>query len=305
MSNNYAVIDLGTNTFHLLVARPGNGKEAFDILYKERRFVKLAEEGIETIGEKALKRGMDALTHFYRKMQEFEVTEVRAVGTAALRTASNGPLFVREVKKKIGLDIHLINGLQEAEFIAKGVAHAIPDLQNERYLIIDIGGGSIEFIIAQKGQVVWKGSFMIGVALLSKLFPNSDPIKPEEVRMMTSYLETHLRELGAALETHPCRILIGASGTFDVLENFLSDREQGTTYSRFPTKLFQPLYQELLSTTVIDRMRTPEIPLERVDMLIPALVLVHTVVHIAQIEEIIVSAYALKEGVLSEMLSIE
>jgi exopolyphosphatase/guanosine-5'-triphosphate,3'-diphosphate pyrophosphatase len=305
MSNKYAVIDLGTNTFHLLIAQVENGKDSFKVIYKERRFVKLAEEGIETIGEKALKRGLDALMHFHSLMQEHHVKEVRAVGTAALRTASNGPLFVAEVKKRIGLDISLINGFQEAELIAKGVRHAIPDLQNERYLIIDIGGGSVEFIIAQQGAVVWKGSFMIGVALLSNLFQNNDPIKAEEVAAITNHLKQHLRELTPALNNYPCRILVGASGTFDVLENFIQDREQGDTYSRFRIALFHPLYQKLLSTTVIDRMRTPEIPLERVEMLIPALILVHTVVEIAQIQEIIVSDYALKEGVLSEMLNTE
>jgi exopolyphosphatase/guanosine-5'-triphosphate,3'-diphosphate pyrophosphatase len=202
-------------------------------------------------------------------------------------------------------DISLINGFQEAEFIAKGVTHAIPDLQNEPYLIIDIGGGSIEFIIAQEGQVIWKGSFLIGVALLSNRFQYSDPIQAGEVVAMTSYLKDQLWELSAALERYPSRILVGASGTFDVLENFIEDREKGDTYSRFQTTFFEPLYHKLLATTVIDRMRMPEIPLERVEMLIPALILIHTVVDIAQIKEIIVSAYALKEGVLSEMISAE
>lgn len=303
MSNHYAVIDLGTNTFHLLIARHGNGKEAFEVLYKERRFVKLAEEGIGKIGERALKRGLEALTHFQQVLQEYKVTEVRAVGTAALRTASNGPAFVREIKKRIGLNIMLIDGYREAELIAKGVDHAIPDLQGARYLIIDIGGGSVEFIIAQDGQVVWKGSFMIGVAILSNDFPNSDPITMAEVSQLTTHLKENLKELSQALDNYPCRILVGASGTFDVLENFIQEREKGSSYSRFNTTSFQPIYEKLLSTTVIERMRSPEIPLERVEMLISALLLIHTVVGMAGIDEIIVSAYALKEGLLSELLN--
>ncbi len=301
MSNRYAVIDLGTNTFHLLIARHGNGKEAFEVLYKERRFVKLAEEGIETIGEKALRRGLQALAHFQQVMREYEVVDIRAVGTAALRTASNGPRFVEDIKEKLGLQITLIDGYREAELIAKGVDHAIPDLQGARYLIIDIGGGSVEFIIAQEGEVVWKGSFLIGVAILSKKFPNSDPITDSELAQLEAHLQENLKALSLALENYPCRILVGASGTFDVLENYIQERERGSSYSRFSSHLFEPLYKKLLSTTEIDRMRAPEIPLERVEMLISALILIHSVLEIAQTEEIIVSAYALKEGVLSEL----
>jgi exopolyphosphatase/guanosine-5'-triphosphate,3'-diphosphate pyrophosphatase len=86
----------------------------------------------------------------------------------------------KKSKKNLAWDISLINGFQEAEFIAKGVTHAIPDLQNEPYLIIDIGGGSIEFIIAQEGQVIWKGSFLIGVALCPTVFNTAIRSRPEK-----------------------------------------------------------------------------------------------------------------------------
>lgn len=302
MSQHFAVIDLGTNTFHILIAQAGKGDEAFEVLYKERRFVKLAEEGIETIGQGALKRAWEAMAHFSQVMQQYNVVQIKAVGTAALRTASNGRAFVEEVKEKLGVEILIINGFQEAELIAGGVSYAIPNLQDEPYLIIDIGGGSVEFIIVRENKVIWKGSFLVGVALLCKNFHKSDPIQHDELVTMKAFLQDQLADLRTALDTHPCRILVGASGTFDVLENFIQERETGKTYSRFGIGSFHEVYEKLLPTTLVDRMRNAKIPLERVEMLISALILIHTVVGLTQIEEIIVSAYALKEGLLAEIM---
>ena len=145
MLNRYAIIDLGTNTFHLLVAEQ-QLDNSFKELYRKRYFVKLAEEGIETIGQASLQRGLVALQHFRQVIDELQVKKVKAIGTAALRTATNGPAFVQQVKEDFAISIELITGSQEAAYIHQGVAMAVP-FQEENYLLMDIGGGSVEFII--------------------------------------------------------------------------------------------------------------------------------------------------------------
>ena len=107
------VVDLGTNTFHLLIAEP-NGQGGFRELFRYRQFVKLAEEGIQVIGDTPFQRGLLALEGIKAKLDEYGVDRVRAFGTAALRTASNGSEFIRQVRSNTGIEIQLISGDEEA-----------------------------------------------------------------------------------------------------------------------------------------------------------------------------------------------
>lgn len=302
MTKNYAVIDLGTNTFHLLIAGWEQGQRSFHTVFRERRFVNLAQDGIETIGQAPFQRGLETLFYFKSQIKKYQVEHTVAVGTAALRTASNGKEFVGLAKKNAGIDVLLIDGDREAELIGKGVVQAIPDMGLQNLLIMDIGGGSVEFIISNKLEVFWAGSFPIGVAVLLKAFHHSDPIHHKEIELLERFLEQKLRPLREALKKYPCQILVGASGTFDVLDNFIMSENRGDHYSAFDRFLFTPLYQHLIVTTKSERLAMEKIPEERVEMLIAALVLIRFVLEMASIKEIVVSAYALKEGLLSEMM---
>ena len=119
-------------------------------------------------------------------LDKLQIKKVKAIGTAALRTASNGQEFIDTVKKKYNISIELIDGNREAELIYKGVILAIP-FQEKNYLLMDIGGGSVEFIIANKNKVLWAKSFPIGVAVLYKRFQHSEPILPEEVKGVKAF----------------------------------------------------------------------------------------------------------------------
>ena len=169
----YAVIDLGRNTFHLLIIDSSTNDLSNEI-YRERIFVKLAEDGIGKIGKNAYQRGLQALQHFQKIITKHQVKKVNAFGTAALRTASNGKDFVQEVQSKIGLTIQLIPGSEEARLIHLGVTQAV-EMDDEKGLIMDIGGGSVEFIIADKNKVFWAKSFPIGVAVLHNIFHEKEP----------------------------------------------------------------------------------------------------------------------------------
>jgi len=210
-----AVIDLGTNTFHLLIADVSDEGGIVEV-YRERIFVKLASEGIAVIGEAPFGRGIEALCHYRRLLDDYAVTDVQAIGTAALRTATNGERFVTEAREKAGIGILLISGDREAEYITKGVLRAVPAV-TERLLIMDIGGGSTEFIIADQGGVQWRQSFPLGVSVLCNGFHSSDPISDPEVLALEAHLSVSLAPLRAALTefpTHHCGSFSGwrASG---------------------------------------------------------------------------------------------
>jgi exopolyphosphatase/guanosine-5'-triphosphate,3'-diphosphate pyrophosphatase len=298
-----AVIDLGTNTFHLLIveAGPDGGLTELD---RERRYVKLAEQGIGQIGPEPYARGLQAMAYYREQLDKYGVTKVRAFGTAALRTASNGPAFIREVKERTGIEVDLIPGEEEARLIHLGVRQAIPEFARTS-LIIDIGGGSVEFILADDHQVHWAQSFPIGVAVLYKRFHRSDPISALEMEEVREFLGEVLGPLREAIFQFPPEFLIGASGTFDVLENALSPEKDHPLRARFPAERFYSFYRKLIPTTVDERLEMPEVPAERADMIIVALILVEYVLNLAPFREILVSHYAMKEGMLVELMGLQ
>ncbi len=299
MENRYAVIDLGTNTFHLLAIEMLEGEQ--HILHKERIFVQLAEDGIKTIGEKPMKRAKDALIHFAGILEEFGIRNVRAFGTAGLRTASNGTVLVNQVKEDLGLEIDVISGDEEARLIHKGVmkAIAIPD---DNFLIMDIGGGSTEFIIANEDGVIWSQSFPLGVAVLYNGFQKNDPISQAEIETLYSYLDGMLKPLKENLLRSPVRSLVGASGTFDVLERILEYKQITPNHSSIDISLFQPLYDRLIPTNLEERLGMTDIPETRAKLIVVALVLIKYVLDISNVETIDVSSFAMKEGILGELI---
>lgn len=298
-----AVIDLGTNTFHLLIAEHEKG-EPWSVVLKHRMYIKMAEDGIHRISPAAFQRGLDALSGFKKELDHAGVPAeaVRAFGTAALRTAENAPDFIQKVLETTGIQTEVISGDREAALIFKGVKQAVPFPGEGRVLIMDIGGGSVEFVIADREKVFWQQSFPIGVAVLFRRFHHSDPIAEAEILAEEQFLEASLGDLWQALEQWPARVLIGASGTFDVIDNFLLDAEQKPPlYGQTTAAAFEPLCNYFIRSTLKERRAMPLLAPERVEMIVVAVILIRVVLLRARLSEIFTSAYALKEGMLEEL----
>ncbi|WP_020567578.1 Ppx/GppA phosphatase family protein [Neolewinella persica] len=293
-----AVIDLGTNTFHLLIAELSEDGQLTEI-YRERIFVKLAKEGIATIGPAPFDRGISALKHYRKELDKYGVENLTAIGTAALRTASNGPEFVATALREARITIQLISGDEEAHLITAGVLRAIP-VPTENILIMDIGGGSTEYIIAGKAGVHWRRSFPIGVSVLFNEFHHADPITATEIQRLERHLREQLKPLSTALAAHPAHHLVGAAGTFDVLAGALRDHNAPAhpTSHQLSLSGFPELYQTITSATLAERLALPGIPPERTDMIVVAMTLLRFTFELAGIERVTVSDYAMKEGVL-------
>ncbi|MEM1327405.1 MAG: exopolyphosphatase [Bacteroidota bacterium] len=296
---NFAVIDLGTNTFHLLVAQVvDNG---FHKLHQERIYVQLGEEGIETIGEVAFQRGVLAMRHFGEVLEQLNVKNVKAIGTAALRAACNSADFVQEVKEVTGIDIEVIGGDLEAALIHRGVRLAVPIQADERVVIMDIGGGSVEFIIADAQQVFWAASFEVGVSVLWKRFHKSDPMTATEQHDLLGFLDEQLAPVSAALEQFPVTRLIGASGTFDVMAAYLPSIEKNQFSITSDLTDFGAFKAQVLQSTEAQLYQTPEIPRERVKYISVAFLLIQWVLNELTVNELTTSTFAMKEGILSAM----
>ncbi|HBG87041.1 MAG TPA: phosphatase, partial [Marinilabiliaceae bacterium] len=211
-----AIIDLGTNTFNLLITEvEGN---SYRILVESKYPARLGEGGIHraTITTEAMRRGVEALTTHLITISEYQVDSIFCFATSAIRSATNGNEFVRRVKQELGLSIRVIPGDEEAQTIFDGVKQVIP-LGEEFSLIMDIGGGSIEFIIANKGGIAWKDSYNLGVARLLEQFNPSDPITKSQIEEIEKHLESRMQPLIDAIEKFPIGKLVGSSGSFDTL----------------------------------------------------------------------------------------
>lgn len=297
-----ACLDLGTNTFHLLIVSTEDKR--FTELYRKREYIILAEDGIETIGEKAIQRAKAAILTFKKALVKFRPEELRILGTEALRRASNGDIITDFIAEHLQVKPEIISGPREAELIFKGTQLMI-DMSKGNYCIMDIGGGSVEFILSSDGEIKFMQSFKVGVTVLYNAFHKTEPISVKEKTAINEFLDTELHPLIEVLEKSQGRIsLVGASGSYEVLQSILEGDIKRNDISRFKTKEFYDLCDSLLIKNKAERGLVNGLPKERVNMIVVAFLLVKYVLDTAKFKDIIVSPYALKEGVLAEMMYI-
>ena len=303
-----AIIDLGTNTFNILIVET-DASNAYKQIFQTKIAVKLGEGGITKgfIAPIPFQRGIDALVQYKLVLDDYNVEKVFAFATSAIRSASNGNEFVATAKQKANIDIQVISGDKEAELIYYGVRSAVK-MTNETSLIIDIGGGSTEFIIANKDQVFWKQSFLLGAARLLERFNPSDPITDQEIEDVKAYLKQELQPLFEAVKKHPITELIGSSGSFDSLAEMIAHRfytpsilENKTEYE-FKIDDCSAIYDIIIKSTKAERTAMKGLVQMRVDMMVISSILVHFVVVEFEIEKMRLSTYSLKEGVLHDVI---
>lgn len=302
MRERKAVIDLGTNTFHLFIVEIDGDR--LHTLYKEKIAVKIGKNGISKgkIAPDAIKRAIHTLRIFKTVIDLFEVKQVKGVATSAIRSASNGQSLVAQIKEKTGIEIDIISGTREAELIYEGVKAAM-SLPDSPQLIIDIGGGSVEFIIGTGSEIYWRHSFEIGAQRLLDKFHQVDPIPEDSRSELRTFLEEELKLLTDAIAEHKPTGLIGCSGTFDTLtEIYLkrqgADRElQNKTYE-LPAVQYEQIHQELLLKNREERLLMPGMVTMRVDMIVVSSCLIHFVLEQIKTQSITACSYALKEGLL-------
>jgi len=301
---------MGTNTFHLLIVELPEARHAEPlVLLRTKVGVRLGEGGISKgeITPEAFARALHTLNAFQEEIELHQVTEVRATATSAVRVTRNGPELVQAIFEQTGIKVDVIPGEREAELIATGVRQAVP-LGQEKNLIVDIGGGSVECIIADETTIFWKQSFEIGAQrLLDMFFPDPSGIMPAAaVAAEQAHLGTVLAPLLAAIEHYKPVTLVGASGSFDSLADMqlgqLRTEAELPPCTELATSSFQHSYRQLLSGNHEQRMAIPGILPMRADMLVVASVLIDFVLGVSGITRIRTSSFALKEGLLAEMM---
>lgn len=300
-----AVIDLGTNTFNLLLAEMS--PSGYSIFFSEKRAVKIGQGGISKglITKDAILRAKNAMEAYKEIIDKESINKVYVFATSAFRNASNGNDVKRELENITGFQVNIIAGDIEANYIYNGVKDALK-IGFQPSLIVDIGGGSVEFIIGNDKNVFWKHSFEIGAQRLLDKFHFNDPIPENEIINIEKYLSKALDPLFKACENFPVNTLIGCSGTFDTLSEIYrseNDIEISEEATEFPLTLdaYRKIHKEIVLKNREERLQIPGMIAMRVDMIVVASCLINYVINSLNLTTIRVSAYALKEGMLDSI----
>jgi exopolyphosphatase/guanosine-5'-triphosphate,3'-diphosphate pyrophosphatase len=281
----------------------------YKVLDKLQVPVKLGKGAFQDrlIKEDAYSRGLAAIIEFKGLIASYHVDLVEAYGTSALRNASNAPTFIKEAESILGYPIRVIDGALEAELIYSGVKKAVP-LGSDPSLIMDIGGGSVEFIIANNESIFWKKSYEIGAARLIEQFAQNDPMDEASVKALENFLEKELAMLWIKSSKYQVQTLVGASGSFESLASIEMEVFHSATQAAhfvhhiLDLGLFEQIFQKIRNSTREEIAKLPGLPQFRVEMITIAVIMIRYVLHRLKIKKMIASDYALKEGVMFRIM---
>lgn len=298
-----AIFDLGTNTFNLLV-RDADGS----LLRSEKLPVKLGAGGLRSdeISPDAEERAIAAMHQHKAWAREAGASRGYAFATSAMRSTRNGADVAARIERETGIPVNIIDGDQEAAFIAAGVAQAWPE-RNKPRLIMDIGGGSTEFILLDGTEVLYAESFPLGVTRLVERFQPADPMTPEDVARINAHTDALLAPLWTWLQHVPATCLIGSSGSFDTIYNVVAGAqgrpmlELGDYRAEFHLGELPTLLDRLIASSKVERLLMPGMLEMRADTLQVSALQIQLILDRLTPKTMLLSGYALKEGVWSSL----
>jgi exopolyphosphatase/guanosine-5'-triphosphate,3'-diphosphate pyrophosphatase len=298
-----AIIDLGTNTFQLLVATRGNISEPMQVICQLQRPVTLGLGAMETgvLQADAMDRALIALTEFKEVAvsKGCKNSQIHAIGTSILRRAVNTQQFVAEVRQRLGIEIQVISGIEEADLIYHGIYHSLPQPWNPVSLVMDIGGGSVEFILFEGTRSLFKISLELGGLRLLSLFQQEGHFHLARLIELQAYILDQMKPLFTACAEHKPSVLIGAAGAFETIWDLAHADTPGSVIPPASELVITQFYQQkklVQETDFVGRQNIKGMKAFRAGILPYANVLIATVLEELAIENMWVSSYSLKEG---------
>jgi len=309
--NTYAAIDIGTNTFRLLIANihydPTNKSYSIKEVCSQRVITRLGT-GITAdglISDSSMKNGLDALKAFSIIIAENNVAKTSAVATSALRDAKNSEDFIIKAKEISGLDIQIISGHNEARLTAAGMMFDI-DVPDEA-MLIDIGGGSTELVYANKGVPAQLQSLPLGVVYLASKYMTDDPPSPDMISEMEREIDEVITKETALFDQIADNrfSLIGTAGTITALAamylNLRSYDQSKIHKTRISAESMRDIFSRIALVSAAERSRHIHFEPERLDIIVPGTLILLKLMERFQADEILVSNYGLREGIILEL----
>lgn len=305
-STTLAAIDIGTNSFHLVVART-TSPVAFEVIAREKEVVRLGSGSgdMKRLAPDAMDRGVAALSRF-RQVAEISEAAVRAIATSAVREAANRAEFLRRAREEAGVDIEVVSGVEEARLIHLGVLQDVP-AADHRLLLIDIGGGSTEFVVGEGPEVLVARSLKLGAIRLTDRFLGEEPLGKGAVKRCREHVRAYLGPVVREVTHHGFDVAVGSSGTILNVAEMARQRrgESGRLVSNatFTRKELGTVVDALVAAdTAKARLKVPGLDERRADIIVAGAVLLEEAFDALGIEEMTVSDYALREGLVLDTM---
>jgi exopolyphosphatase/guanosine-5'-triphosphate,3'-diphosphate pyrophosphatase len=302
-----AALDIGTNSFHLVVARAVGG-DRFETLTREKEVVRLGHGGgdMKEMSADAIERGIACLRRMCRIVDSYGAT-LRAVATSAVREAVNAPLFLERARTEAGIEIEVISGAEEARLIHLGVLQAVPVFER-RLLLVDIGGGSTELLIGEKGETLEARSFKLGAVRLTDRFFPGGAATPKAVAACREYVRNILSHFQREIDQYGFDVVVASSGTAEAVAHVahaMTGAEPLRTYNCFEMSIdeVRRVTRELVRhRTVAGRAKVPGLEPGRADIAVAGALILETVATTFGIDAFTFSEAALRDGVLVDTM---
>jgi exopolyphosphatase/guanosine-5'-triphosphate,3'-diphosphate pyrophosphatase len=303
-----AALDLGTNSFHLLVA-DAHADGHIDPIVREKEMLRLGDvvsrHGF--IPPTAADLVVDTVRRFRLLAEATGVDELHARATSAIRRATNGAEIVDRIATETDVHVEVISGHEEARLIF-GAMRASVVLDPAPALCFDLGGGSLEVMIGDARRLEWATSVPLGVARLTADLVTSDPLSKRDRRALRERIEAELEVVRGAVARYEPRMAVGSSGTLESLAEMVAARRPGDT----PVSLNQftitrdelmVVHKEVIGSTDAERLRFPGLDARRVDLIVAGSMVLATTMEMFDLDALTISEWALREGIVLDALA--
>lgn len=292
-------VDVGSNAVRFLAAEV-TAPNLFRVLEERRDAVRLGH-GVFLTGRLAAREMDQALQVFrlYReRMEALGVKSYRAVATSAVRDSDNGPEFLARVTKEAGLDLAAINGSEEARLVYLAVASRVR-LTGGTWMLMDLGGGSVEVSLADEAGILWSESHTVGAVRLLEELTGSSEDPGRFLRLLTEYVGT-LR-VPSVLERERPRGVVATGGNIETLAQMALAARGADGVSRLPVEDLSRLIAKLSSMSYRDRVEKLQLKEDRADVILPAALVYERLALLAGVEVIHVPYVGVKDGIVLDL----
>ena len=308
MADTLAAVDVGTNSLHLVVARTTDG-DRFEVLTREKEMVRLGSGStdMKELAPDAVDRAVAALDRF-RRLADSQGAPLRAVATSAVREAENRDVLLRRAWDEAGVEIEVVSGVEEARLIHLGVLQAL-EVFDRRLLLCDIGGGSTELLVGEQGEVLASASLKLGAVRLTNRFFPRESLHPSAVDSCRRHVQEVLSSFDRPVKQHGYEVAIGSSGTIEqVLRLARGLAGEGPLRTLNGAVLTADQVGLVVEAAVAARREgttsdLPDLDPKRADILLAGALVLEGVVRRFGIGELVVSEYALREGVFLDTIA--
>lgn len=299
LPTSVAAVDLGSNSFHMLICSLQDGKlQTIDRLKEMVRLASGLDED-RNLDQTTQDRALACLERFGQRIRNFPPNSVAIVGTNTLRTAKNSRRFIAKAEKALGHPIHIISGIEEARLIYQGVANSLGSNANRRF-VMDIGGGSTEYIIGSNDKPHVKESLHMGCVTFSNRFFYDGVLSKKAFKKATLLGEQRLEPFQQRFNNQNWDEAIGASGSLKAISNVI--QEAGWSNNGITRDGLEKLVDHICKCKHINELNLPELSPERLPVFTGGVAIIYATFRSLGIEQMTVSDGALREGLVHDLL---